>query len=73
MSLMLNDGTITFIGFPPPETPYMSAISVVMGSNASGRVPEAAMFTVTPFCAAEGFLTWKENMYSVLALTIWPV
>jgi len=71
--LTLNDGTTTFIGVPPSITPYMSAVSVVMVTVVSDTVPDAAMFTVAPFCAAKGFVTWNENIYSADTTTVWPV
>jgi hypothetical protein len=75
MDLVLKDGTITFIGFPPSSTPYAFAVSVVMTPREVGNVavPEAAMVTVESFCAVDGFVIVNENAYVVPAATVWLV
>ena len=75
MALVLNDCSITFIGFPPFVTPYTFAVSVVMTPREVGNaaVPEAAMVTVASFCAVDGFVIVHENEYVVPAATIWFV
>ena len=74
MALVLNDCSITFIGFPPFVTPYTFAVSVVMTPREVGNaaVPEAAMVTVASFCALDGLVIVNENAYCVPATTVCP-